>query len=82
PVSVSYDLTESGSGDISPDGVYTAPSKPGVYEIRIMCTDMPQICTYAYAIVEKKGMEEASHDLPISEQAAKFITGHSEESNE
>ena len=81
PVSVSYDLTEPGSGDISPDGVYTAPSKPGVYEIRIMCTDMPQICTYAYAIVEKKGMEEASHDLPISGQAAKLITGHSEESD-
>ncbi len=53
--SVTYELTESGSGSITSDGIYTAPAKPGVYEIRIYCTDMPVICTYAYAIVEKAG---------------------------
>ena len=53
--SVTYELTESGSGSITSDGIYTAPAKPGVYEIRIYCTDMPVICTYAYAIVEKTG---------------------------
>ena len=58
PVSVSYELTEAKSGDITSDGIYTAPSKPGVYEIRIYCTDMPVVCTYAYAIVEKKGYEQ------------------------
>ncbi|MCR5654477.1 MAG: hypothetical protein K6G07_02415 [Lachnospiraceae bacterium] len=58
PVSVTYELTESGSGEITSDGIYTAPSKPGVYEIRIYCTDMPVLCTYAYAIVEKKGYEQ------------------------
>ena len=58
PVSVTYELTESGSGEITSDGIYTAPAKPGVYEIRIYCTDMPVLCTYAYAIVEKKGYEQ------------------------
>lgn len=59
-LSISYELTESRSGEISADGVYTAPNKPGVYEIRIYCTDMPIICTYAYAIVKKgpRGIEE------------------------
>lgn len=52
--SVAYELTEPGSGEITSDGVYTAPAKEGVYEIRIYCIDMPVICTYAYAIVKKK----------------------------
>lgn len=56
--SVSYELTEPGSGEITSDGIYTAPSKEGVYEIRIYCTDKPLICTYAYAIVKKKTAEE------------------------
>ena len=57
--SVAYELTEPGSGEVTPDGIYTAPSKEGVYEIRIYCTDMPMICTYAYAIVKKRGIEQA-----------------------
>ena len=56
-VSIAYELTEQGSGEITADGVYTAPNKEGVYEICIYCTDMPVICTYAYAIVKKKGLE-------------------------
>ncbi len=56
--SLSYELTEQGSGEISPEGIYTAPSREGVYEIRIYCTDKPLICTYAYAIVKKKAVEE------------------------
>ena len=55
--SISYELTEQGSGEISAEGIYTAPSKEGVYEIRIYCTDRPLICTYAYAIVKKKLVE-------------------------
>lgn len=58
--SVAYELTEPGSGEITTDGVYTAPAKEGVYEIRIYCIDMPIICTYAYAIVKKKGYDEAA----------------------
>ena len=56
--SITYELTETGSGEITSDGVYTAPTKEGVYEIRIYCTDMPIICTYAYAIVKKKGYDD------------------------
>ena len=55
--SVSYELTEEGSGEISAEGVYTAPAKEGVFEIRIFCVENPSICTYAYAIVKKKGLE-------------------------
>jgi len=56
--SVSYELTEPASGEITADGIYTAPSKEGVYEIRIFCTEKPFICTYAYAIVKKKMIDE------------------------
>lgn len=63
--SVSYDLSENGSGEITSDGVYTAPNKEGVYEIRISCTDSPLICTYAYAIV-KKSEEENKDDIPVT----------------
>ena len=55
---ITYEMTSPGSGEISSDGVYTAPSREGVYEIRIYCTDMPVICTYAYAIVRKKMIGE------------------------
>lgn len=51
--SIVYELTEPGSGEITADGVYTAPMKEGVYEIMIYCADMPVICTYAYAIVKR-----------------------------
>lgn len=50
---LSYELTESGSGEISSDGIYTAPGKEGVYEIHIYCTDIPKVSTYAYAVVSK-----------------------------
>ncbi|MCR5251329.1 MAG: hypothetical protein K6E50_12045 [Lachnospiraceae bacterium] len=59
--SITYELTAPGSGEISADGIYTAPAKEGVYEIHIYCTDMPVICTYAYAIVKRKEhLEEAA----------------------
>ena len=55
---ITYELTSPGSGEISSDGVYTAPTREGVYEIRIYCTEMPVICTYAYASVRKKMVGE------------------------
>ncbi len=66
-VSVTYELTAPGSGEISSDGIYTAPTKEGVYEIRIYCTDMPVICTYAYAIVRKKMIDDPVQDVPQTE---------------
>lgn len=56
---IAYELTEPGSGEITPEGVYTAPGREGVYEIKIYCADMPAVCTYAYAIVKKKVTDEA-----------------------
>ncbi|MCR5747817.1 MAG: hypothetical protein K6G03_08920 [Lachnospiraceae bacterium] len=61
-VSITYELTAPGSGEISSDGIYTAPTKEGVYEIRIYCTDMPVICTYAYAIVRKKMIDDPGQE--------------------
>lgn len=58
PCGLNYELTDRDSGEITPDGVYTAPAKEGVYEIRISCADAPLICTYAYAIVKKKENRE------------------------
>lgn len=52
--SLKYTLTEENSGEISRDGVYTAPAKEGIYEIKIACAETPVICTYAYAVVKKK----------------------------
>lgn len=51
PCRVSYKV-DSHCGVIGADGIYTAPKKPGVYEIKIYCTDKPRISTYAYAIVK------------------------------
>lgn len=62
PCSISYEMTEPGTGEVSADGIYTAPSKEGVYEIRIYCTDRPLICTYAYAIVKKKIMDDQAEE--------------------
>ncbi|MFG6367637.1 MAG: hypothetical protein K1W16_04305 [Lachnospiraceae bacterium] len=54
PCRLSYELTEQGSGEITADGMYTAPAKEGVYEIYIYCTDMPKISTYVYAVVSRE----------------------------
>jgi len=52
--SIGYEVSEEDGGQITVDGVYTAPNKDGVFEIKIYCIDRPYICTYAYAIVKKK----------------------------
>ena len=60
PCTLTYELTERDSGEITSDGIYTAPAKEGVYEIRISCADMPLVSTYAYAVVKKRDTEEES----------------------
>lgn len=47
-----YETPVSNSGTVTADGVYTAPDRPGSYEIRISCAEYPQIETYAYVSVE------------------------------
>lgn len=59
PCTLTYELTDKDSGELTSDGIYTAPGKEGIYEIRISCADIPLITTYAYAVVKKRGAEEA-----------------------
>lgn len=59
PCTLTYELTDKDSGQITPDGIYTAPGREGIYEIRISCADIPLVTTYAYAVVKKRGVEEA-----------------------
>ena len=68
PCSITYELTAPGSGEVTTDGVYTAPSKEGVYEIRIYCSDMPMVCTYAYAIVKSTATGEDTGSIEEQEQ--------------
>lgn len=56
--SIGYEVTENGGGEISAEGIYTAPNKEGVFEIHIFCLEEPMIGTYAYAIVKQKDVEE------------------------
>lgn len=68
PCSITYELTTPGSGEVSVDGVYTAPSKEGVYEVRIYCSDMPMVCTYAYAIVKTTATEADAGSIKEQEK--------------
>ena len=58
PSTLNYELTEKNSGEITSDGIYTAPGREGVFEIRISCAEMPLISTYAYAGVKKRDADE------------------------
>lgn len=58
PCTLTYELTEKDSGEISSDGIYTAPGREGVFEIRISCAEIPLISTYAYAVVKKRDAQE------------------------
>ena len=58
PCTLTYELTEKDSGEISSDGIYTAPGREGVFEIRISCAEFPLISTYAYAVVKKRDARE------------------------
>lgn len=54
PCHLEYEMTEKDEGDIGQDGIYTAPAKDGIFEIRITCEEYRQVCTYAYAVVGGK----------------------------
>ena len=58
PCTLTYELTEKDSGEITSDGIYTAPGREGVFEIRISCAELPLISTYAYAVVKKRDVQE------------------------
>ena len=50
----SFRLVDAEGGAIDNNGVYTAPAKEGVYEIRVESISDPSIYTYAFAIVTQK----------------------------
>lgn len=60
PCTLTYELTEKDSGEITSDGIYTAPGREGVFEIRISCAELPLISTYAYAVVKKRDAQEVT----------------------
>ncbi|MDR1354529.1 MAG: hypothetical protein LBJ38_03280 [Oscillospiraceae bacterium] len=49
-----YEVVDKDGGVIDVNGVYNAPNKEGVYEVKISCVNEPDIYTYAYIIVVKK----------------------------
>lgn len=52
--SIDYSVLEKNSGEVTIDGIYTAPNREGVYEVKISCVEKPYIYTYVYVIVKKK----------------------------
>lgn len=58
PAVCRYELTGKNSGEITSDGVYTAPSSEGVYEIKISVIQEPSVYTYLYIVVTRKGVAE------------------------
>lgn len=68
PCGLAYTLTERDSGGITSDGIYTAPGREGVFEIRISCAEMPLVCTYAYAVVKRRAGESSGGEDPGAEE--------------
>lgn len=54
PCALLYEVMDADGGEVSPDGIYTAPAKCGIYEIRICCSEYKKVCTYVYAVVGGK----------------------------
>ncbi|RGU93459.1 hypothetical protein DWW31_08915 [Clostridium sp. AF15-17LB] len=54
PCTLLYELMDEGGGEVGPDGIYTAPARCGIYEIRICCREYKKVCTYVYAVVGGK----------------------------
>lgn len=52
----SYEVLEQAGGKIDNNGIYTAPTAEGVYEVKVSCISKPEIFAHAYIIVtaEKK----------------------------
>lgn len=49
-----YEIIDKDGGTIDASGMYSAPNKEGVYEVKVSCVNAPEIYTYAYIIVTKK----------------------------
>ena len=51
-----YEVIDQAGGKIDNNGIYTAPTAEGVYEVKVSCISAPEIFAHAYIIVsaEKK----------------------------
>jgi hypothetical protein len=58
-----YKVLDAEGGSVDNNGVYTAPSKEGVYEIRVEALSDPSIYTHAFAIVSQKKREIPEMDI-------------------
>lgn len=47
----SYEVLDAAGGKIDNNGIYTAPSAEGVYEVKVSCISAPEIFAHAYIIV-------------------------------
>lgn len=54
-----FKLIDPDGGSIDNNGVYTAPAKEGVYEIRVEAISDPAVYTHAFAIVTQKKKSES-----------------------
>ncbi|MEG1773773.1 MAG: hypothetical protein RR320_02845, partial [Oscillospiraceae bacterium] len=52
-----YKLADTEGGSIDQNGLYTAPSREGVYEIRVEAISDPTVYSHAFAIVTQKKKE-------------------------
>lgn len=53
-----YSVVDEEGGSIDLNGIYTAPAKEGVYEIRIEAISDPTVFTHVFAIVSQKKKDE------------------------
>ncbi len=51
---VFWSVKESDGGSIDENGMYTAPNQPGVYEIRAVSMDDPQLTASTYVVIRDK----------------------------
>lgn len=47
----SYEVLDQAGGKIDNNGIYTAPTAEGVYEVKVSCLSAPEIFAHAYIIV-------------------------------
>lgn len=47
----SYEVLDQAGGKIDNNGIYTAPTAEGVYEVKVSCISTPEIYAHAYIIV-------------------------------
>lgn len=52
-VTVLWEVKSPEGGSVSRDGMYTAPSRPGVYEIQAWCQELPRVRASLYVIVRE-----------------------------